>query len=153
MLPWPATATQLPLACLPPPPQVTKYSLYFLYLGLASFVLAYFQVAAWTLTGALCLLWVLLPMLNCGKHPCRGKHPCLHVPWSPVIVGLHGQCVIVAVTTSPAFRLTSSPRPTGVRQVNHMRHKYLAAVLRQDVGYFDTTATSGAGVVQGRWRA
>jgi ATP-binding cassette subfamily B (MDR/TAP) protein 1 len=32
---------------------------------------------------------------------------------------------------------------TGVRQVNRMRHKYLAAVLRQDVGYFDTTATSG----------
>ena len=26
-----------------------------------------------------------------------------------------------------------------------MRHKYLAAVLRQDVGYFDTTATSGEG--------
>ncbi len=61
-----------------------------------------------------------------------------------MIAGLHGQCVIVAVTTSPAFRLTSSPRPAGVRQVNHMRHKYLAAVLRQDVGYFDTTATSGA---------
>ena len=34
----------------------------------------------------------------------------------------------------------------GVRQVNHMRHKYLAAVLRQDVGYFDTTATSGEAV-------
>jgi ATP-binding cassette subfamily B (MDR/TAP) protein 1 len=61
--------------------EVTKTSLYFLYLGLASLVLAYFQVAALTLTG--------------------------------------------------------------VRQVNRMRHKYLAAVLRQDVGYFDTTATSG----------
>ena len=24
-----------------------------------------------------------------------------------------------------------------------MRHRYLAAVLRQDVGYYDTTATSG----------
>ena len=33
--------------------QANRYSLYFLYLGLASFVLAYFQVAAWTLTGAL----------------------------------------------------------------------------------------------------
>lgn len=32
----------------------------------------------------------------------------------------------------------------GVRQVNRMRGRYLAAVLRQDVGYFDTTATSGA---------
>ena len=34
--------------------------------------------------------------------------------------------------------------PAGVRQVNCMRHRYLQAVLRQDVGYFDTTATSGA---------
>ena len=35
------------------------------------------------------------------------------------------------------------PRFAGVRQVNRMRAVYLAAVLRQDVGYFDTTATSG----------
>ena len=32
--------------------QVTKYSLYYLYLGLAAFVAGYFQVAAWMLTGA-----------------------------------------------------------------------------------------------------
>ena len=40
---------------LPVPPlcvQVTKYSLYYLYLGLAAFVVGYFQVAAWMLTGA-----------------------------------------------------------------------------------------------------
>ena len=35
------------------------------------------------------------------------------------------------------------PCIAGVRQVNRMRAVYLAAVLRQDVGYFDTTATSG----------
>ena len=32
---------------------------------------------------------------------------------------------------------------SGVRQVNRMRHRYLAGVLRQDVGYFDKEATSG----------
>eukprot|EP00887_Chlorella_sp_A99_P002677 scaffold6.g2677.t1 len=31
----------------------------------------------------------------------------------------------------------------GVRQVNHMRHGYLRAVLRQETGYFETTATAG----------
>ncbi|EFN58606.1 hypothetical protein CHLNCDRAFT_34209 [Chlorella variabilis] len=61
--------------------QVTKYSLYFVYLGVGAFVAAYLQVALWTLTG--------------------------------------------------------------VRQVNRMRGQYLKSVLRQDVGYFDTTATSG----------
>ena len=34
---------------------------------------------------------------------------------------------------------------SGVRQVNRIRHRYLAAVLRQDVGYFDKEATSGEG--------
>ena len=38
----------------------------------------------------------------------------------------------------------------GVRQVNRMRGQYLKSVLRQDVGYFDTTATSGE---QGVWRS
>ncbi|KAL4457545.1 hypothetical protein ABPG75_012410 [Micractinium tetrahymenae] len=61
--------------------EVNRYALYFVYLGIASFVAAYCQMAFWTFTG--------------------------------------------------------------VRQVNNMRHRYLAAVLRQDVGYFDTTATSG----------
>jgi len=54
---------------------------------------------------------------------------------------LHGRRFIhtcAAVHALPALCCS-----TGVRQVNHMRHKYLAAVLRQDVGYFDTTATSG----------
>ncbi|GAB4820940.1 hypothetical protein N2152v2_007986 [Parachlorella kessleri] len=32
---------------------------------------------------------------------------------------------------------------TSVRQVNRIRHRYLGSVLRQDVGYFDTQATSG----------
>ncbi len=44
--------------------QVTKYSLYFLYLGLAAMALAYFQVAAWTLTGSQRLLRLLLLLLR-----------------------------------------------------------------------------------------
>lgn len=38
-----------PLLC---PAQVSKYSLYFLYLGLGAFFMAYLQVACWTLTSA-----------------------------------------------------------------------------------------------------
>lgn len=32
---------------------------------------------------------------------------------------------------------------SGVRQTNRLRQRYLAAVLRQDVGFFDTAATTG----------
>ncbi|KIY93806.1 ATP-binding cassette, subfamily B(MDR/TAP), member 1 [Monoraphidium neglectum] len=37
---------------------------------------------------------------------------------------------------------------SGNRQANRIRRKYLAAVLRQDVGFFDTQATTG-GLLQG----
>uniref|UniRef100_A0A7S0R4U3 ATP-binding cassette transporter n=1 Tax=Chlamydomonas leiostraca TaxID=1034604 RepID=A0A7S0R4U3_9CHLO len=37
---------------------------------------------------------------------------------------------------------------SGVRQTNRLRQRYLAAVLRQDVGFFDTAATTG-GLLQG----
>jgi len=32
---------------------------------------------------------------------------------------------------------------SSVRQVNRMRSKYLRTVLRQDIGFYDATATSG----------
>lgn len=35
-----------------------------------------------------------------------------------------------------------------VRQTNRLRRRYLAAVLRQDVAFFDTQATTG-GLLQG----
>lgn len=33
--------------------------------------------------------------------------------------------------------------PTGVRQANRIRHLYLAAVLQQEVAFFDTDTSSG----------
>jgi hypothetical protein len=31
----------------------------------------------------------------------------------------------------------------GIRQTNRLRQRYLGSVLRQEIGFFDTTATTG----------
>ena len=38
----------------------------------------------------------------------------------------------------------------GIRQTNRLRQRYLGSVLRQEIGFFDTTATTGILLQVGR---
>ena len=113
--------------------EVNKYALYFVYLGIASFVAAFCQVAFWTLTGE-----------SERASAAAAAAPRICEP-SPIPQPPSRISNLLPPWLSHAVPCRAAPRcaPAGVRQVNRMRHRYLAAVLRQDVGYYDTTATSG----------
>ena len=79
---------------------------------------------------------------------CNSGHACLHACMACCFSC--ETCALQETMCWPGLPLHACACPVvplpgcaGVRQVNRMRAVYLAAVLRQDVGYFDTTATSG----------
>ncbi|GJN02705.1 hypothetical protein PR202_ga20083 [Eleusine coracana subsp. coracana] len=89
--------------------EVSKYSLYFVYLGLV--------VCASSYLGG-CLILPCFPALVLRR---RGLMLCALLPCAEIACWMY----------------------TGERQVGALRRRYLEAVLRQDVGFFDTDARTG----------
>ncbi len=59
------------------------------------------------------------------------------LPLAPttVVIGLR-RCLEVT-------NLSLGRHHAGIRQTNRLRQRYLGSVLRQEIGFFDTTATTG----------